>query len=288
MDFFIADVMATNETIKMIKDDKGLQLEALYLSLNGVVGEATVLKKTLTTMEEKAAKDGNFKKFVGHFIRGNKDNAKMERMRANINTAKSTLTLALLAAPIGRLRLEDNDDDDREAIFDPTEVDRISGLYKKHPNLKDGPRMKQLLEARGRMEPDGYHLKDEDLEELKKPPPYLPPLKPGQTRQAAIRSKASYGGEVLTLGPVGTGDGNEYSVHIADEYITTDCEATMGGVVGTYSLSRKDWQFKEELRAKTALQFAAMKHKEGQPSKNEPLLDSADQDKKGSDVAGQA
>ena len=121
---------------------------------------------------------------------------------------------------------------------------------------QEGLWIAKLIKVRGRKETDGYHLHETDLDELERPPPYLPPLKPDQTRIAAVGNKATYGGEVFN-GPVGEDGGDDRSMFVADEYVADSNIATYGGVVMNTSMRPVDLHKREAMRMQNALKFCS-------------------------------
>ncbi|KAF9877206.1 hypothetical protein CkaCkLH20_05472 [Colletotrichum karsti] len=222
------DVEATITLLKLVGAERELHQEHVNHAVNLVMAKARQLFDVIRDLGEKSDIGGGFKKFVGHFLDGCSEQIKLDAMRKELNESKATLILALQMAQVGLIRSMGRGD----IIVNIEIVNQIDQRVQMCPGLEQGLRLAQLLQQRAWKDEKGkWHLNDQDLVELQKPPPYEykpAPLALGQTR-GVVQSNEVVGATFVGMG-VGRDGGNEFSVNQPDELIVMNNKASQGGL----------------------------------------------------------
>ncbi|WYZ38169.1 hypothetical protein EsH8_III_000083 [Colletotrichum jinshuiense] len=179
-------------------------------------------------LDKKSETGGGFKKFVDHLRDGPGEQARLETLRKELNDSKSTLILALQMAQVGLLRAMGKSD----IIVNIEVVAQVDKRVQTCPGLEDGLRIAQLYPKRAWKDEKGkWHLNDQDIAELQRPPPYMykpAPLAPGQTR-GVVQMNNVVGATFIGMG-IGKDGGDENSVYHPDELIVSNNKVSHGGL----------------------------------------------------------
>lgn len=223
------DIEATVALLRLIDAEKALQQEHVHEAATRVNQRANNLWDVIHDLERKSLFGNGFLKFVDHFIDGPGEQQRLEAMRKDLNDAKTTMIIALQMVQVGLVKSMPAGD----VIVNINVVQQVNERIQLCPGLEQGLRLIELFSQRAWQDPktDKWHLSDQDLAELAKPPPYdskPPPLGPGQTRgvvQHNVVDRSTFVG----MG-IGKDGGDEHSVYHPDELIVSSNTATGGSL----------------------------------------------------------
>lgn len=240
------DVQATIALLKLVDAERELHQEPVKKAVALVMTKARGLFNVIKDLGEKSEIGGGFRKFVEHFIDGYGEQARLDAMRKDLNESKATLVLALQMAQVGLIRSMGRND----IIVNIEIVNQIDQRVQSCPGLEEGLRLAQLLQQRAWKDEKGkWHLSDQDLTELQKPPPYEymykpAPLAKGQTRGVVQRNEV-VGATFVGMG-VGRDGGDEFSVYHPDELVVMNNSVSQGGVFIGGGISASNFVFMKQ------------------------------------------
>ncbi|KAF6793446.1 hypothetical protein CMUS01_16086 [Colletotrichum musicola] len=223
------DIEATVALLRLIAAEEALHQEHVHQAATHVKQRAHNLYNLIYDLDEKSQLGGGFSRFVDHFIDGQGEQQRLEAMRKDLNDAKTTMIIALQMAQVGLAKSMPAGD----VIVNIEVVQQVNERVQHCPGLEQGLRLIQLLSQRAWKDPktDKWHLTDQDLAELAKPPPYAykpAPLGPGQTR-GVVQDNVVEGSTFIGMG-IGKDGGDHNSVYHPTELIVSSNRATGGAL----------------------------------------------------------
>ncbi|GKT49617.1 uncharacterized protein ColSpa_09798 [Colletotrichum spaethianum] len=228
------DVKATLDVLELLNAEKELRQDQVDKAAYQVALKGQNIFQLIHDLGQKSELGGGFKRFMDHLLDGPAEQARLDEMRKELNESKATLILALQMAQVGLIRSVGKGD----IIVNVQIVTQIDERVQQCTGSEEGLRLAQLLQQRAWKDEDGkWHLSDQDLAELSRPPPYV--YKQGPHTRAEVKDNTVISATFIGVG-VGKDGGDENSVYHPDELIVTNNKVSQGALFVGGGISAKN------------------------------------------------